>query len=151
QCKAKRINLALTIKIRAPLTIKIKPTFTINVPSSFAFACESDREGGMNPILFMIGGWPVHITDVVIGFAVSTLLLLLTITTVVARSGRREAAHAMMQSARADEMEQRLNEMMRSQAEASGRFDAVAQALAGRQADMARAVNERLDSVTHRV
>jgi DNA recombination protein RmuC len=105
----------------------------------------------MNPILFMIGGWPVHITDVVIGFAAATLLLLTIITIVVARSGRREAEHAGVQAARADELEQRLNEMLRAQAESSGRVDAMAQALAGRQADMARAVNERLDSVTHRV
>jgi DNA recombination protein RmuC len=105
----------------------------------------------MNPILFMIGGWPVHITDVVIAFAAATLLLLLIITIVVARSGKREAEHASVQATRADELEQRLNEMLRAQAEASGRVDAMAQALAGRQADMARAVNERLDSVTHRV
>jgi DNA recombination protein RmuC len=45
--------------------------------------------------------------------------------------------------------------MLRAQSESSGRVDAkvdaFAQALAGRQAEMARAVNERLDSVTHRV
>jgi DNA recombination protein RmuC len=105
----------------------------------------------MNPILFVIGGWPVHITDVVVAFAAAALLLLLIITIVVARSGRREAEHASVQAARADELEQRLNEMLRAQAEASGRVDAMALALAGRQADMARAVNERLDSVTHRV
>ncbi len=105
----------------------------------------------MNPILFMIGDWPVHITDVVVGFAVATLLLLVTIAIVVARSGRRGSEVALAQAARADELEQRLNDMLRAQAESSGRVDAMAQALAGRQADMARAVNERLDSVTHRV
>jgi len=41
--------------------------------------------------------------------------------------------------------------VLRAQAEAGGRVDALAQALTGRQAEMARAVNERLDSVTHRV
>ncbi|MGH6739140.1 MAG: DNA recombination protein RmuC, partial [Bradyrhizobium sp.] len=82
----------------------------------------------MNPILFMIGGWPVHITDVVIGFAAATLLLLLTITIVVARSGKRGSEFAMMQATRADELEQRLNEMLRAQAESSGRVDAMAQA-----------------------
>jgi DNA recombination protein RmuC len=41
--------------------------------------------------------------------------------------------------------------VLRAQTEASGRADAIAQSLAGRQAEMARAVNERLDSVTHRV
>ncbi len=52
---------------------------------------------------------------------------------------------------RADELEDRLNDMLRAQSESTGRVDAMAQALAGRQAEMARAVNERLDSVTHRV
>jgi DNA recombination protein RmuC len=105
----------------------------------------------MNQTLFVIGDWPVHLSDVLIGFAALTLILLLTITIVVARSGRRENELAALQAARADELEDRLSEMLRAQAEASGRVDAMAQALSGRQADMARAVNERLDSVTHRV
>jgi DNA recombination protein RmuC len=114
---------------------------------------ESATEGGMNmnQILFVVADWPVHLTDVVIGFAGLTLILLVTITIVVARSGRRETVIALAQAARADEFEERLNDMLRAQAEASGRVDAMTQALAGRQADMARAVNERLDSVTHRV
>jgi DNA recombination protein RmuC len=105
----------------------------------------------MNQTLFVIGDWPIHLSDVLIGFAALTLILLLTITIVVARSGRRENEFAALQAARADELEDRLSEMLRAQAEASGRVDAMAQALSGRQADMARAVNERLDSVTHRV
>jgi DNA recombination protein RmuC len=92
----------------------------------------------MNQVLFVIDGWPVHLTDALIGFAVLALVLLLTITIVVARSGRRETAFALAQSARADELEERLTDMLRAQAEASGRVDAMAQALAGRQADMAR-------------
>jgi DNA recombination protein RmuC len=105
----------------------------------------------MNQILFVIGDRPVQLAELLIGFAALTLVLLLTITIVVARSGRRETAFARAQAARADALEDRLNDMLRVQAEASGRVDAMAQALAGRQADMARAVNERLDSVTHRV
>jgi DNA recombination protein RmuC len=105
----------------------------------------------MNQTLFFIGDWPVHLTEALIGFAGLTLILLIAITIVVARSGRRETAIALAQAARADELEERLSDMLRAQAEASGRVDAMAQALAGRQADMARAVNERLDSVTHRV
>jgi DNA recombination protein RmuC len=105
----------------------------------------------MNQILFVAGSWPVHLSDALIGFAALTLLLLLVITIVVARSGKRETTIALMQAARADELEQRLDEMLRAQSEANGRVDAMTQALAGRQAEMARAVNERLDSVTHRV
>ncbi len=105
----------------------------------------------MTQILFVVGGWPVHLSDALIGFAALTLLFLLAITIAVARSGKRETVIAQVQAARADELEQRLEEMLRAQSEANGRVDAMAQALAGRQAEMARAVNERLDSVTHRV
>jgi len=105
----------------------------------------------MNDILFRIGDWPVQVDAALTGFAALALLLLLVIAIAVARSGRRGAELAMMQAVRADELEERLSEMLRAQSEANGRVDAMGQALAGRQADMARAVNERLDSVTHRV
>ena len=105
----------------------------------------------MNQILFVLGDWPVHGSDAAIGAAGLALLLLVVLTIVVARSGRRGTEFAMAQAMRADELEQRLFDMMRAQSEANGRVDAMAQGLAGRQAEMARAVNERLDSVTHRV
>jgi DNA recombination protein RmuC len=105
----------------------------------------------MTDILFKVGDWPIRVETAIAGFAAAVLLLLLVIAIVVARSGRRGAELAMMQAARADELEARLTEMLRAQSEANGRVDAMGQALAGRQADMARAVNERLDSVSHRV
>src|SRR5258708_8515638 len=105
----------------------------------------------MNEILFMIGDWPVRTGAALIGFGALALLLLLIIAIVIARSGRRGAEQAMAQAMRADELEDRLSEMLRAQTENSGRVDAMGRALAGRQAEMARAVNERLESVTHRV
>jgi DNA recombination protein RmuC len=105
----------------------------------------------MNEILFMIGEVPVHAGEALIGFGALALILLVVIAIAIARSGRRGHDLALAQSARADELEERLNEVLRAQSEASGRVDAMGQALAGRQAEMARAVTERLDSVTHRV
>jgi len=105
----------------------------------------------MNEILFMAGEWPVHVGEALAGFGALALILLLTIAIVIARSGRRGAEVAMAQAIRADELEERLSEVLRAQSVASGRVDAMAQSLTGRQAEMARAVNERLDSVTHRV
>ena len=105
----------------------------------------------MNEILFVIGDLPVRTGSALIGFGALALVLLLSIAVVLARSGRRGAELAMAQAMRADELEERLSEMLRAQSEATGRVDAMGQQLAGRQADMARAVNERLDSVTHRV
>jgi len=105
----------------------------------------------MNQVLVLVGDWPVHLADALVALAAFMLVLLLAIAIVLARSGKRDAANATLQAARADELEDRLNDLLRAQAEAGGRVDALAQALAGRQAEMARAVNERLDSVTHRV
>src|ERR1700741_1452665 len=105
----------------------------------------------MNELLFTIGDWPVHAGEALIGFGALALILLLAIAVIIARSGSRGAALAMAQAIRADELEERLTEMMRAQSEATGRVDAMGQALAGRQAEMARALSERLDSVTHRV
>src|SRR4030081_3559160 len=105
----------------------------------------------MNEIIFVIGDWPVRTSDALIGCGALALVLLLVIAIVIVRSGRRGAELAMAQAIRADELEERLSEMLRAQSEATGRVDAMGQPLAGRQADMARAVNERLDSVTHRV
>src|ERR1700710_3289454 len=105
----------------------------------------------MNDILFMIGDEPVRTGAALIGFGALALILLLAIAVVIGRSGSRGAALAMAQAIRADELEERLSEMLRAQSEATGRVDAMGQALAGRQAEMARAVSERLDSVTHRV
>ena len=112
----------------------------------------------MTQTLFMFGDWPVRVTEAMFGFGGLALILLLVIVVVVARAGTRgaelaaaQAELATVQTLRAQELETRLNEVLRAQSEANGRVDAMAQALAGRQADMARAVNERLDSVTHRV
>jgi DNA recombination protein RmuC len=105
----------------------------------------------MNEILVLIGDWPVRVADGLIAISALALILLLVLVVVVAKSGRRRAELAMAQAIRADELEDRLSDMLRAQSESSGRVDEMARSLAGRQAEMARSVNERLDSVTHRV
>lgn len=105
----------------------------------------------MNETFLMIGDLPVRVADALIALGALALVLLLAIAVVIARASRRGAALAMAQAIRADELEERLADMLRAQSESTGRVDAMGQALAGRQAEMARAVNERLDSVTHRV
>src|SRR2546423_5452631 len=104
----------------------------------------------MNEILFIVGDLPIHVGEALAGFGALALVLLLAIVIVIAKSGRRGAELAMAQAIRADELEERLSQMLHAQSVATGRVAAMGQALAGRQAEMARAVNERLDSVTHR-
>src|SRR3954447_3043583 len=92
----------------------------------------------LNPVVVMIGDLPIRASDALIGFGVLVLLLLVMIALAVARSGRRGVELAAQQAMRADELEQRFGDMMRIQSEASGRVDAMAQLLAGRQVDLAR-------------
>ena len=105
----------------------------------------------MNETLFTLGDLAISGSTTLIGFGAFALLLLLVIAVVIARSGRTGAAMAMAQAIRADELEERLSELLQIQNQATGRVDAMGQALAGRQAEMARAVSERLDAVTQRV
>ena len=70
----------------------------------------------MNEILFVVGDLPIRAMDALIGFGALALILLLTIAIVIARSGRRGAELAMAQAIRADELEERLSEMLRYQA-----------------------------------
>lgn len=105
----------------------------------------------MRQILVSVGGFPVEGEDALIGLGALALILLVAVVIEAARARRRGAELAAAQSRRAADFEARLSAMLRAQSEAAGRMDAMTVVLTGRQAEMARAVNERLDSVTHRV
>ena len=105
----------------------------------------------MSDILFIVGDVAVTTGAALTAFAGLVLALLLTIAIVLARGSRRNETATVAQAIRADELEERLADMLRAQAETSGRVQAMGEALAGRQSDMARVMNDRLDAVTHRV
>ena len=71
----------------------------------------------MNEILLIVGVLPIHAGEALIGFGALALVLLLVIAIVIARSGRRGAELAMAQAIRADELEERLSQMLRAQSE----------------------------------
>ncbi|MEY9233518.1 hypothetical protein ABIF68_001972 [Bradyrhizobium japonicum] len=130
------VNPPLTIKLQVSLTIKIRGLLIINVRYSFAEGVESATSAAMNEIIFLAGDWPVRTIDALIGFGALVVILLVVIAVVIARSGRRGAELAMANAIRADELEERLSQVLHAQSEAAGRADAMTQALAGRQADM---------------
>jgi DNA recombination protein RmuC len=80
------------------------------------------------------------------------IVLMMTFAVLAARSLRGQAqenAKAAAERARQDQtMEQRLVELARFQAETSGRPQALGEGLGGRQAELARVLAERLDSVS---
>ena len=71
----------------------------------------------MNEILFIVGDLPVRVGEALAAFGALALVLLLAIAIVLARSGRRGAELAMAQAIRADELEERLSDMLRAQSE----------------------------------
>jgi len=105
----------------------------------------------MNDVLFFLGGHPLTTGEMLLALAATALVLLIALTIGLRRSGQRRALEADDQEARADALEDRLTDLMRAQAEASGRMQTLAEILGTRQAELQQAVTERLDSVSHRL
>src|SRR5262245_59796603 len=72
--------------------------------------------------------------------AIASLVALIALTIIAVRALRRREAQAA---------DKQLLELARLQTETAVRIEAMRDMLAGRQAELHRAVNERLDSVTH--
>src|SRR6202011_6270768 len=102
----------------------------------------------MSTTLFIVGGIPVGLAE-----ALSTLGLavLIVLAVVLTRAFRRQGREATRHAQRAADLEARLGEMVRVQADTAGRVHMMGETLSGRQAELARLVGERLDAVTPRL
>ena len=105
----------------------------------------------MDQILFHIGdvavslAWAAGAAAVIMG----AIFLSVLATLMHASDARREEARA--REAAAQELEERLGELARIQAEMAGGMRMMGEQLAGRQAELGRTLGERLDNVTHRI
>jgi DNA recombination protein RmuC len=102
----------------------------------------------MSSVLFFLGSTPVSAAEVLLALAVALLVVLAIALWRTARSRANEAAEQALQTA---ELEERIGELVRTQAETTGRLHSFAEMLGGRQAELARVVSERLDTVSHRL
>ncbi|MCJ8142770.1 DNA recombination protein RmuC [Ancylobacter sp. A5.8] len=105
----------------------------------------------MDQIVFILGAYSITLAQLVIATAAAGFALLLAVLVTLGRGARMRAFDAEEQARRADEMEQRLLQLARGQAETTGRVQSMAELLAQRQGDLARAVAERLDASSHRI
>ena len=69
----------------------------------------------------------------------------------LARAARARGVEAARHDIHVEELEERMAEIARIQADTAGRVHTMGEVLSGRQAELARAVSERLDAVTHRI
>jgi DNA recombination protein RmuC len=104
----------------------------------------------MDSILLALGGQ----NGAALALAAAALVLLAALiatAVVIARASRAHGLDAARQRTRAEELEARVAEFARIQADAAGRIHMLGETLTGRQAELARVVAERLDAVTHRI
>jgi DNA recombination protein RmuC len=80
-----------------------------------------------------------------------TILLILAVLVVLLAGGMAALAYMLLRRPPGEGADPRLAELARLQAETSGRMQAMGEALAGRQAELARVLTERLDSVSTRL
>jgi DNA recombination protein RmuC len=105
----------------------------------------------MNEIAFILLERPVTWAEVALGFAALSLLLLAFAAVSSWRGGRNRAIEAAMATERAREMDDKVAEMNRLQAELTGRMQSMAEILSTRQGDLARLVADRMDGLRQQV
>jgi DNA recombination protein RmuC len=105
----------------------------------------------MSEILFVVGEIPIRFGVALVALAGLALCILVALLVIVMRGSRAGEMTAMAGAIHAQELEQRVGELMRAQSDTSGRVHAMGEVLAGRQAELSRSLNERLDNVTQRV
>src|SRR6476469_9841935 len=105
----------------------------------------------MTETFLTIGGIAVSVGEALAAFACIVLVLLGAIAIMLARSTRARGVEAARHDGHAEELEERMAELGRIQADTAGRLHTMGEVLSGRQAELARAVSERLDAVTHRL
>src|ERR1043165_9814061 len=105
----------------------------------------------MTETFLIIGGNAVTVGEALTGFACVVLALLGAIAIMLARGSRARGVEAARPDIHAGELEERMAEIARIQADTAGRVHTMGEVLSGRQAELARAVSERLDAVTHRI
>jgi DNA recombination protein RmuC len=105
----------------------------------------------MTETFLVIGGTAVAVGEALVAFACIVLALLGAIAIMLARAARARGAEAARHDVHVEELEERMAELARIQADTAGRVRTMGEVISGRQAELARAVSERLDAVTHRI
>lgn len=105
----------------------------------------------MNEVAFHWGARAVTVAEAAAGFAALSLLLLAVMAWLLAKARRERAAEAAAAAERAREMDDKVAELMRSQAEITGRLQTVAEVFGSRQSEFVRLISERLEGLQHRV
>lgn len=98
-----------------------------------------------------LGATTITLGQALIAGAALAGLLLLALGVSLWRSSRARAQAAAESAERAREAEDRLSDILKTQSEMQGRMATMAELFGSRQGEIARAMGERLDGMTHRL
>ncbi len=105
----------------------------------------------MEATIAVIAGRDVTVADAVLATAGLALLMLVLALLVLTRAARTRRRAETAAAARAGELESRVGELLQAQAEMTGRMQTMAEIFGERQAELNKAVSERLDGMGHRL
>ncbi|MDJ1157677.1 DNA recombination protein RmuC [Chelatococcus sp. SYSU_G07232] len=105
----------------------------------------------MNDTLLVIAGRAVTLAEATLGLGLAAVALLAALAVMLARGWHERVLEAAAAAERAREMDDKMAELARLQAEMTGRMQTVAEIFGTRQGDLARFITERLDGLQHRV
>jgi DNA recombination protein RmuC len=105
----------------------------------------------MNDIVLILGAYSMTWGNIVIGMAGLSLALLMLVTILLLRTRRERTFEAAISAERAREMDDKVAELTRIQAEMTGRMQTIAEVFGTRQSDFVRMISERIDGLQHRV
>ena len=105
----------------------------------------------MENVLFVIADYPVTLAMAMAGGVAVMAVLMLVLLIAAMRTGKARADEAQAALGRSAEMERHLAGLMQVQSEMTGRMQTMSEIFGSRTSDLARLVNERLDSTSQRV
>jgi DNA recombination protein RmuC len=105
----------------------------------------------MDRVLFIVADLPVTLGYAIAAGVGLIGLLLIVMLIAVWRTGQARAEEAQAALARSADMERHLANLMQVQSEMTGRMQTMSEIFGSRTSDLARLVNERLDSTSQRV
>ncbi|MHB2266611.1 DNA recombination protein RmuC [Aliihoeflea sp. PC F10.4] len=101
--------------------------------------------------LFQLGATTITVGHAMIAVVVLVVVLVILLVVALSRAARAQAEIAEENAARAREADARLAEITRAQVEMQGRMGTIAEVFGSRQAELNKAIGERLDGMTSRL
>lgn len=115
------------------------------------YTSRMDIKEFLDQTLIVIGAYPISMGQVLIGAALTVAALILATAIGQWRSASLRQASILESEERARAAEERMAEILRTQAEMQGRMQTMVEIFGSRQSEMTQSIRERLDGMTNRI